>query len=216
MPKERIAIYIDGFNLYHALDALNEPHLKWVNLDKLASTLAKSRSQQVISINYFSAFATFYQNTNLHGRLARHQAYVRALESKGVICTMGNFAKRDWIFRGKQYKATWRRREEKQTDVAIGVHVIRDAFKNSFATAWILSCDADMLPIFREAKKEFPSKSFITVAPPGRAHHKELLNNSDGKVSVKASQIRKALFGNVVMKNGVVVAKRPTEYRPPS
>jgi len=31
MPTRTI-VYIDGFNLYHALDDLRENHLKWVDL----------------------------------------------------------------------------------------------------------------------------------------------------------------------------------------
>ena len=26
----RVACYIDGFNLYHAIDDLDKPHLKWL------------------------------------------------------------------------------------------------------------------------------------------------------------------------------------------
>lgn len=34
MTKERVAIFIDGFNLYHGLCELGQDHLKWVNLCK--------------------------------------------------------------------------------------------------------------------------------------------------------------------------------------
>lgn len=27
-----VIVYIDGFNLYHAIDRLNEPSLKWLDL----------------------------------------------------------------------------------------------------------------------------------------------------------------------------------------
>ena len=30
--KVRAAFYIDGFNLYHAIDRMGQPHLKWLNL----------------------------------------------------------------------------------------------------------------------------------------------------------------------------------------
>ncbi|MFO1241201.1 MAG: hypothetical protein U1E64_12690 [Sphingomonadaceae bacterium] len=26
----RVIVYIDGFNLYHAIDDLGQPHLKWL------------------------------------------------------------------------------------------------------------------------------------------------------------------------------------------
>ena len=37
---KRVACYVDGFNLYHAIDDLRKPHLKWVNLWALAESLS--------------------------------------------------------------------------------------------------------------------------------------------------------------------------------
>ena len=35
MKKIRVNAYVDGFNLYHAIDELGHNHLKWVNLRAL-------------------------------------------------------------------------------------------------------------------------------------------------------------------------------------
>jgi uncharacterized LabA/DUF88 family protein len=214
MPVERVAVYFDGFNMYHAIDDLNEPFLKWVNLQRLSQLLIQRRTQRIVKVAYFSAVATYFQNTEHEGRIRRHEAYIRALESKGVQCQLGNFAKRDHYYRGKGYKAKWQRREEKQTDVAIGVHVTADAFEDVFDRALIVSLDTDMLPVFRMLKPKFPDKTFITVAPPSRAHHRDLLLLADGHLVIKRSQIVKSLFGARVVKNGVAVAYRPSSYRP--
>jgi hypothetical protein len=34
--KKKIAVYVDGFNLYHGIKNLNKPYLKWLNLRSLA------------------------------------------------------------------------------------------------------------------------------------------------------------------------------------
>ena len=34
----KVAVYIDGFNFYHAVAALNRPEIKWLNLRKLAES----------------------------------------------------------------------------------------------------------------------------------------------------------------------------------
>ena len=214
MPQERVAVYFDGFNMYHAIDDLKEPFLKWVNLKRLSQLLIQQRSQVLVKVTYFSAIATYFQNTEHEGRIRRHEAYIRALESKGVECHMGNFAKRDHHYRGKGYRATWKRREEKQTDVAIAVHVTKDAYENTFDRALIVSLDTDMLPVFRVVKSAFPEKVLVTVAPPNRAHHRELLLLADEKMVIKRSQIVKSLFGPRVTKNGKVVANRPFSYKP--
>ena len=215
MPQDRVAIYVDGFNLYHSINDLKSPHLKWVNLWKLGNLLIRPVSQKLVKVCYFSAFATFYQNTPDVGKIRRHRAFVRCQEAKGVECHMGNFAKRDWMYYATNYRARWRRREEKQTDVAIGVCATRDAFKDVYDTAFIVSCDADMLPLFREIKSEFPNKTLITVAPPGRPHHRDLLNLAEGHLTIKRSQLERALFGSRVTKNGATVAYRPHSYRLP-
>ena len=66
----RIIAYIDGFNLYHAIDdigkpdprkpnatAKRRPHLKWLNLWSLCESIAGD-NETVIEVNYFSAYAT--------------------------------------------------------------------------------------------------------------------------------------------------------------
>jgi hypothetical protein len=32
MPPDRVVAFIDGFNLYHSILALRQPHLKWLDL----------------------------------------------------------------------------------------------------------------------------------------------------------------------------------------
>ena len=63
MPKERIAIYYDGFNLYHALCDLKANHLKWVNLWQLSELLISRRSQSLVSVVYFSSYAEHFKTT---------------------------------------------------------------------------------------------------------------------------------------------------------
>ena len=215
MRKERVAVYFDGFNMYHAIDDLKDPYLKWVNLSKLSQLLIQKNGQEIVKISYFSAIATYFQNTEHEGRIRRHESYIRALESKGVICILGNFAKRDHRYKGRGYKAVWQRREEKQTDVAIAVHVTMDAHDDLFDRALIVSLDTDMLPIFRNLKLRFPQKKLITVAPPSRAHHRDLLLEAHGHLVIKRSQLEKSLFGARIVKGGKLIAVRPRSYFPP-
>lgn len=217
MPKERVAVYFDGFNLYHGLCSFKgEDHLKWVNLRKLSDLLISPQTQKVVKVAYFSTFAEHFKNTPDEPSLHRHKAYVAALDIKGVEFVPGNFANRKWDFRGGfKYKATWRRREEKQTDVAIGVHVIRDAFKDAFDVAMIISADSDMQPIYRMMRAEFPDKRTVTIAPPHRPHHQSLIELADEVRTIRRSQIERALFGGVVRK-GATVVRRPAVYRPPA
>jgi uncharacterized LabA/DUF88 family protein len=213
--RARVAVYIDGFNLYHALVDLQQPHLKWLNLKNLSEYLIKPRSQRLVSVKYFSAFANHFSNTEQVGSLVRHRLYVAALEAKGVECLMGNFAKRDRYFRGRGYRARWRRYEEKQTDVGIGVHLINDAHNDRFDRALVIGVDTDLLPVFELMRTEFPEKPVVCVAPPHRQHHRDLQRVAAECEVIKVSQIERSLFGATVTCGGSVVARRPRPYRPP-
>ncbi len=214
--KEKVCVYVDGFNMYHALSELKLPHLKWLNLKKLSYYLIKHNSQSIVGVKYFSAFAEHFNGTDKIDSLLRHRSYVRALEAKGVDCIMGNFAKRDRIYKGKGYKAQWRRYEEKQTDVGIGVHLINDAHLGRFDRAFVISLDTDLMPALKIMKKERPHQPVIVYAPPHRAHHRDIQAEASSVESIKVSQIERSLFGANVVKNGRVVARRPNAYKPPS
>jgi hypothetical protein len=49
---------VDGFNLYHALHDLNRPRLKWLSLHALAQKLIPNRSERLVGVVYFSAYAS--------------------------------------------------------------------------------------------------------------------------------------------------------------
>src|SRR5260370_33418478 len=84
----RVACYVDGFNLYHSIDALGKPHLKWLNLWALAGSLCRP-GETLQKVAYFSAYATW-----LPDRYSRHRLYVTALEATGVECHMARFSER--------------------------------------------------------------------------------------------------------------------------
>ncbi|MBM0169660.1 NYN domain-containing protein [Altererythrobacter sp. C41] len=216
MGRERVAVYIDGFNLYHAIDELDKPHLKWVNVRKLAALLLKPKTQQLVAVRYFSALGNHFSGTPKVHRLIRHREYIRALEAKGVDVRLGNFAKRDLMYAGgPRYRAKWRRYEEKQTDVGIAVHLVHDAHCGLFDRALVVSLDTDMVPAFRIMKEAFPEKPVVCVAPPRRSHHRDIQILGVELENIKVSQLEKALFGARVISKGNCVARRPSAYCPP-
>ena len=99
--NRRVAVFVDGFNLYHAIDDLNYvfenrqklekkpvrlqvPHYKWLDLWKLSESFLRDY-QELVSVNYYSAYA----NHRGDAVVRRHQAYVKALEQSGVRVVMG-------------------------------------------------------------------------------------------------------------------------------
>ena len=55
---QRAVGYIDGFNLYHAIAALEQPHLKWVDLWALVASFLRE-GQELTAVNYYSAYVTW-------------------------------------------------------------------------------------------------------------------------------------------------------------
>ena len=56
---QRLVLLVDGFNLYHALDNLRQPQLKWLDLWCLGQHLSRPKSDQLSAADYFSAFANW-------------------------------------------------------------------------------------------------------------------------------------------------------------
>lgn len=213
--QERVAVYVDGFNMYHALDDLKRPHLKWLNLRRLAELLISRQTQRIVRVCYFSAAPEHFQNTASVDKLLRHRAYTAALEAKGVECIMGNFAERTRTYRdGARFKATWKGHEEKQTDVALAVNLLNDAYQDVFDRALVVCVDTDQLPAYKMVRDLFPEKKVVCVSPPKRPHLAEIKAATSALARVKTSQLEKSLFGREVRLGGSVVAKRPLAYRP--
>lgn len=205
MRKKRAAFYFDGFNLYHALDGLRQPHLKWLSLYDLGNLLIPSRDEEVCSVVYFTAYLTHKPD-----KLVRHRAYVAALEATGVECILGRFKYSDITCRncGTQ----WRSYEEKETDVNIGVRIVRDAFRDVFDVYYLVSADTDLSPAIRLLKTDFPHKEFVSVATPRRPHSSEFLRLADRTLKITENALSICLLPPQLMgKEGKVIA-RPVQY----
>ena len=137
----RLAVYIDGFNFYNAIHDLTKVldgsnYLKWVDLWDLSETLTL-KNETLILVKYFSAFITWHEP-----KLRRHQRYVDALRLRGVEFIEGHFKERS--IKCKKCDQSFKKREEKETDVNIGCHLMADALTNKFDRAIVISADTDL------------------------------------------------------------------------
>lgn len=199
----RTIVYVDGFNLYHAIDDLRENHLKWLDLWALSERLLQP-GQTLIGVKYFTAYATWRPQS-----YRRHQRYVDALKSKGVVPIIG-------VFKAKPVrcqaacKQMYKTHEEKETDVNIGVHLVADALKDRFDRALVISADTDLNSAVRLARQESPQKAIHIVAPPGRK-----TRNSSALFEVTKGKIRKSLLEEETTLQDGRIIRRPVEYDPP-
>ena len=80
----RVAVYVDGFNLYHAISDLNDPKLKWLNLTALSKSLLKP-NETLVKCHYFTSIVDWNPKKESH-----HHTYVAALLANGVTITYGH------------------------------------------------------------------------------------------------------------------------------
>ncbi|MCL2220354.1 MAG: NYN domain-containing protein [Chitinispirillia bacterium] len=178
----RVSFFIDGFNLYHALNDNNEnlQCFNWLNLRKLAELYIR-KQDSLVDVFYFTALATWDPD-----KVRRQKLFIRAQESLGIKTIYGEFRNvtRRCLVCGKTYGTF----EEKETDVNIAAKLLEQAHLNTYDNAVILSGDSDQIPAIKTIKKTFPAKKIGVLIPPdGRA--RLLSQNADFYSKIGPNQL---------------------------
>ena len=169
--KKKVAVYVDGFNLYHGLANLLTPHLKWLNLKSLAEKFIDHNIESIEKVYYFSAVATFMDKDTI----LRHRTYIEALETVGIEFVGGNF-KDKWLeYKNKHVQIKWKKHEEKETDVNISIYMVRDAIQKSFDKFILITNDTDIVPAVKMARSENDILQIKLLTPPTLETHDSLL-----------------------------------------
>ena len=209
----RVSAFVDGFNLYHALDGAGQDYLKWIDLRRLCQVFAPTPDHELGSVYYFSAFATWRPEAH-----RRHKAFVLALAAVGVTTVMGKFKEKDRVCWNCRFR--WKDHEEKETDVNIALHLLRDAYQDRFDRALLVSGDSDLAPAVRMVRELFPQKAVRIIAPYGRDHSMELVDAAGGVAEARRMRLihleRSLLPAEIVGADGSVVTTRPAKYEPPA
>lgn len=159
----KVVCFIDGFNVYHALND-NEKHpeyrkYKWLNYWKLAERFVRN-DDQLVRVLLFTAYAHWMPD-----KVERHERLVKAVEAQGVEMIPGRFKRKQERCR-KCHKYYWTHRE-KRTDVNIATYLLKLAFLDRFDTAIVISADGDLIPVIEAARELFPNKRVGVVTPIG-------------------------------------------------
>ncbi|NOT00799.1 MAG: NYN domain-containing protein [Phycisphaerales bacterium] len=155
----RSIVYIDGFNLYYGA-VRGGPH-KWLDLQKYFTLLRQG--DDLRRIYYFTAIIQGSRRSN-------QETYLRALEKLPLVeIRLGKFKNKTITCGVPTCTHAGRKRfevpEEKQTDVAIGIQMLEDAFENRSDRFVIVSGDSDLLPAVHAIKRLFPPKKIIVYVP---------------------------------------------------
>jgi uncharacterized LabA/DUF88 family protein len=154
----RAAFYVDGFNLYHSLKSSSRSTAcRWLDVRSLCQAFL-SRREKLERVLYFTALTTWDRP-----KVERHTKLITALEATGVEIVMGKFKQKQRLCTacGQRYLSV----EEKETDVNIAVRLIRDAVRDEFDTAFLMTGDSDLIPALRIMRELFPGKDLVVVFP---------------------------------------------------
>jgi uncharacterized LabA/DUF88 family protein len=198
----RVAVYVDGFNLYFGLKDKYRRRYLWLDLQALATNLLRP-GQTLTKVTYFTARVRDQPESH-----RRQSDYLDALASHCPLITIvdGRFQAKDRRCRG--CGDTWVVFEEKETDVNIALALLEDAVLDRYDTALLLSADSDLCPAVRAAKRLRPGKRIVAAFPPGR-HSADLKRAVDGFLSIGRDKVSQAQLPDTVTASTGVVLRRP-------
>ena len=202
--KQRVACFIDGFNLYHAINSFRQPYLKWLNLSKLMGQFIDPQEQEITAIYYFSAYAHWLVDAEL-----RHKEYIKALKMVMVKPILGQFKEKQRNCR--ECNVSWIGHEEKETDVNIAIWMLNEAYKDTFDTAFLISRDSDLVPAVKMIKSNFPNKKIKIIAPSNNKHSKDLAKAADYTSTISYNNIETSLLPDIISYKKIT-AIMPIEY----
>lgn len=166
---KRTCVYIDGYNVYHAMKSLGiDECRKRLNIKQLLTTYY-IKDNDLKKIYYFSAYCAWKKI-----KKQRHKRYVRKLQSTGVIPILGKFKQVYRTFRRAKHpidsikpkrfnpptELTYMTYEEKRTDVSIAIQIVADGLSWVYDEAIIFSSDTDIIPAIHMVKDKMPGIKF--------------------------------------------------------
>jgi uncharacterized LabA/DUF88 family protein len=220
-PPKRVYGFVDGFNLYHALEKFDpivpaaDPRrfqkYKWLCLMSLMKRFLLARSEILIGVDLFTAYPNWI---NSDAKRQRHEVFVSAQKSRGVEVIFGEFRTKKAICQaipgcGKEFDSY----VEKQTDINIAISMIRRA--PDYDKAILLTADSDQVPTVRLLKSMYSDKRFAVMPPIGRGA-KELIKECDEHFKMTEQHLIDCQLPNPlpIEKNGKVYSHlvKPTTW----
>ena len=199
----RVAAFIDGFNVYHALDddhaKLTKPYAryKWIDYWALAEQFVQG-GDSLEFVYFFTAYCPWST-----AKRARHKKLVRVQEDRGVIVKLGYFRPKTRTCRAKGgCHLSYADYEEKRTDVNVATKMLSLASQGLYDKAILISADSDYRPVVEEIRLLFPHVTIINVVPIKRSG-KALGNVVDHQLEMKPRHLKASrLPNNVTLSDG--------------
>ena len=194
----RAALYIDGFNLYHPINEMGAPHLKWINLWALGENICAPHGAILEKVVFCTAVPTHLPDVR-----DRHNTFNAAQRAYGVKIIPGHH-----VHDGQKWN-------EKQSDINVALHLILDAVDDQYDLAILLSADSDQAATAKMFCDRFPHKKLLGVAPPNKTVPTKVQPHCFIHFSLSVPMLEKCVMGDAIQgAKGLIL--RPTQYAPPT
>lgn len=206
MDKQKVIVYVDGFNFYYGLKAIQWKKYYWLDIVKFFEKMLTDK-QELVEVHYFSA---------------RPVNDITASDNQDVLFSANKLNPKFKLTLGKYLKKqfpcfscgkTIRTYEEKETDVRIATQIINDVYKERCDISIIVSADSDLIPAIELVRDMNPAHPIYVYFPPLR-HSVSLTSSANGVRKLahyKARFNQSMLPEEVILPNGHIL-KRPTNW----
>lgn len=206
MRKQRVIVYVDGFNFYYGLKAKGWKKFYWLDVVKFFERMLDD-NQELVEVNYFSA-----RPHNSEASYRQNLFFQANLMNKKFHLILGKYLKKNIpcpICGGTIHSY-----EEKETDVRVATQIINDVYQDRCDISIIVSADSDMVPAIEVIQDIAPDHKIFAFFPPTK--HSVTLYNSCH--AVKKLGGYKARFNQSMLPEEVKlpdghIAKRPDNWK---
>ena len=208
MTIQRVAVYIDGFNLYYGLRSKGWRRYYWLDLRRISESLLRP-GQELAVVRYFTTRVS--PEPHDPGRAVRQNTFLEALETlRDLHIHFGKYIPKPE--RCLNCGAVWQTYEEKMTDVNIAVEMLGDAMDDAFDTAIVVSGDSDLTGPIAALRTRYPNKSVIVAFPPDRAS-KQLRQSATASFTIGRRKLAASQLPERVARGDGYVLTRPPSWR---
>jgi len=150
MVSERIAILVDGSNLYHYLRELKLTNLSEFDYKAFAHFLGHGR--RITSSTYYIGKVRSQGDTKGEELRRWQQKLVARLQNMGWRVEYGHMMENKGVF------------QEKGVDVHMAVDLLTGAYEDRYDTAVLVSSDTDLIPAVRAVRGKKKRVEYIGFA----------------------------------------------------
>lgn len=186
MKSERVAAYVDGFNLYFGLKEKGWRCYYWLNIYLLCQNLLRP-PQHLILVKYFTS-----RITSPPDKKKRQSTFLEALKVvSGIIPYYGIYQESPVTCENCGHINNIP--EEKMTDVQISSEMVSDAHLNRYDTALLITGDRDLVPAIEKIRSESLKKRVVVAFPPMRTNA-DLRGTANAYIHVTEAELKKSLL----------------------